>query len=182
MIEAGAFDCFAFNRTTMKENLANHMLFARSLPSNIPYTKEELSLLEPIIKQYNDIDSIIKTNEFNALGVLLSGSLFDSYNHYFKDKKITNIENASKSKYISTFPALISSIRVIVTKSDKEMALIECYDNKNTLKLIAFPSTYEEMPLLKKNDAVLVTGYLSNNEKGTSYVINKIIKMEVNNE
>ena len=38
------------------------------------------------------------------------------------------------------------------------------------------------MPLLKKNDAVLVTGYLSNNEKGTSYVINKIIKMEVNNE
>ena len=62
------------------------------------------------------------------------------------------------------------------------MALIECYDNKNTLKLIAFPSTYEEMPLLKKNDAVLVTGYLSNNEKGTSYVINKIIKMEVNNE
>ena len=183
LINSGALDSFNINRNTMRNNLDNYILFAESLSINEKYTSEELSFMQPILKEYKDNEFDNYKAELKALGILLSGSLFKGYDRYFKDININSIEDAIKSENKRLFvPMIISSIRIINTKDNKEMAIMECYDDKNTIKVIVFPKNYENIPQVFVGDAILANGYYHTDEIGSSFVIETITKMEVEHE
>ena len=183
LINSGTLDSFNINRNTMRNNLDNYILFAESLSPNEKYTSEELSFMQPILKEYKDNEFDNHKAELKALGILLSGSLFKVYDKYFKDIKISSIEEAINSENKRLFvPMIISSIRIINTKDNKEMAIMECYDDKNTIKVIAFPKNYENIPQVFVGDAILSNGYYHIDEIGSSFVIETITKMEVEHE
>ena len=183
LINSGALDSFNINRNTMRNNLDNYILFAESLSINEKYTSEELSFMQPILKEYKDNEFDNYKAELKALGILLSGSLFKGYDRYFKDININSIEDTIKSENKRLFvPMIISSIRIINTKGNKEMAIMECYDDKNTIKVIAFPKNYENIPQVFVGDAILANGYYHTDEIGSSFVIETITKMEVEHE
>ena len=179
LINAGAFDSFKYNRETLRKAISTFLLFAMNMQGIYELTEEERKIMEPKITIYKENISLKNQLEFEALGILLSGSLFDNYSSYFQNKTVDNIEKAyERQKRFTTFPALIAATRIIETKKNEEMELITCYDEQYQLKIIVFPSLFKTLPFLQKGDAILVTGNFSKDKRGISFIAKEIIKME----
>ena len=180
LINSGALDFTTLTRETMRKNLDKFIQYAISISKSTNLSQAQLIFLEPILDIYEGNKSEDYKIELNSIGVLLSGSLFETYSNYFVNKDIKNISyaltNFNKSILL---PLFVSSIKVIETKAKKEMAILECYDDKNTLKVVVFPTTYENMPLLIKGDAILIEGIMKKDNLGISFIANNITKMEV---
>ena len=180
LINSGALDYTNLTRETMRNNIEKYIQYSISISENTDLSEEQLSFLEPIIDLYEGTKSEDYKLELSANGILLSGSLFETFNSYFENKKISNISYALKnSNKKVTLPLFINLVKVFETKANKEMAILECYDDKNTIKVVVFPTIYEKMPLLIKGDAILVEGIYKIDEKGSSFIAESIIKMEV---
>lgn len=180
LINSGALDFTSLTRETMRKNIDKFIQYAISISKSTNLSEEQLMFLEPILDIFEGTKSEDYKLELNSIGVLLSGSLFETYSNNFINKDIKNISYAlTNINEFILLPLFISSIKVIETKSKKEMAILECYDDKNTLKVIVFPTIYENMPLLIKGDAILVEGSIKVDNIGTSFIANNITKMEV---
>ncbi len=183
LINAGAFDCFQTSRTSLKNNIKYGLEYAKLYNGNSSLSLEQIALMEPIIKDEKDNLTEKYEDEVIALGVLLSGSLFETYTNYLKNKKYCSISYAynNKNKYVQ-FPCVISTIKAKLTKTNKTMGILNVYDDNNTMVLLIFPKIYDQNINLKKGDYIFVYGKYKSDDIGESFIVDKIEKMEVNNE
>ena len=87
---------------------------------------------------------------------------------------VTTVSNGAKALIKDDFGYTKTDIKVIRNGTDLKVQEID----KNTIKVVVFPKTYENMPLLMKGDAILVNGIIKKDEIGVSLIAEKITKME----
>jgi len=135
---------------------------------------------KPEFKRVNDdlIENLDK--EFQALGLMVSGSPLEKYKKEIKDSKAIKIEEIDDSTGDVKVFAIIKNIRKTVTKKNQAMAFISVYDETSEIELVLFPETYlKSAKALKKNHIVVIDGY--KNRKGEfSVTLVKDIKELVN--
>lgn len=182
LINSGAFDSFSLNRATLRKALNIYMLYASNMKGIEDLSEEERKFMEPKIIPLKEDLKLKGQLEFASLGILLSCSLFEPYQNYFQNIKVQRIKDIKDDNSYITFPCFISNVRIIETKNKEEMEIISCYDESDKIKIVVFPRLYKTLPFLQEGDALLVTGRLNKDTKGTSFIAHEIIKMEVKDE
>ncbi len=179
LINAGAFDEFNHSRLTLKNGLNSYLLFVENFPTLDGFTQNEINDLKPNLKIYQEDISLKNNLEIECLGILLSGDLFEKYKEYIKKNNIKSIHEIYSLRNIETSIIVeVLDYREINTKRNEKMAILKCFDNYNQIKVIVFPKDFNNLPLLLKNDIIVIKGSYNVDEIGESFIANSIIKME----
>lgn len=105
--------------------------------------------------------------ERELLGLYMSAHPLDSYDAFFSEQTATlSAVRPDVDGRKIVVGGLVSSVRVIMTKSDKKMAFLAIEDKTNEAEVIVFPSTFEEVGTqLEKDVVVKVEGKVSARDK-----------------
>lgn len=181
LINAGCFDEFNKTRATLRNSITIYKNYYTSITNEGQLTQEELLLLQPIINDIEENEQLKYELEYNTLGLLLSGSLFNKYKKQIKNNNIISIKDLYNKNitYSSTIIAIIKKIRIIKTKKNQTMASLLLQDDSMIITAIVFPKTYNETSyLLKQNEVIMIKGYFKYEENETTFICNNIEKLE----
>lgn len=183
LIDAGAFDAFEYNRTTLKANVERVMQFVEATYNSVSiFTEKELERISPNIYVMDENEEERNKNEYEALGLLISGSLFSKYSNDIKKYDLRSIQEAKSFTGNTSIAVIISDIRIYTTRNHKTMASIKCYDNTSLLSATLFSDVYEKEKIkLIKNTPLILNGSFRKDELyGLTFYVNSIKKLEEN--
>ena len=183
LINSGCLDIFQYNRSTLRKNLSLIIQYAENeFSENSLLSKEEREKYRPRVRIYETDKSLDLELEFNTIGIMISGSIFDVYSNYISRKNIQKIFNVSSSRATVTIGIKVTKIKEILTKSNSKMAIIYGFDQTQSIEAVLFNNQYEEYQnILKENAFIALTGYFRNDENyGLSFVVNQLELMEEN--
>lgn len=161
LIDAGAFDSLEPSRASLRLNIPNALSYANALVDDQGLVSIDPSFLpKPAIIKTED-DQVENLNrEFNALGLMVSGSPLDSYQNKIKEIKAITLEQISNSTGDIKSVGIIKNIKKITTKKKEQMAYVTVYDDTLEMELTVFPEAYNKsISSLKKNNIVVIEGY-----------------------
>lgn len=119
--------------------------------------------------------------EKEYLGYYISGHPFKSIENYFKEVAAPYEQLKNFDEQFRKVVGQIAAIKKIVTKKGDPMAFVRLENTKETLEVIVFPRTYEEVGALLEDDLpVIIEGKVSVEGDEVSFIANKleIIKHE----
>lgn len=182
MINAGCFDRFAMTRTTLRHAVPIYRNYYQTISAEGSLTQEELKAFMPIVEEEAENERLKYDLEYQALGILLSGSLLTPYRRTIARLGIRTIrEHLAKEPYSCQLAAIVEHIRKIYTKKKEQMAVLNVRDDSGEIEVVVFPKQYQEaMLILKEGDAYIIRGSLRKNGDARSVVADKIIKLEEN--
>lgn len=163
LIDGGCFDLFNSNRKELRTNLIPLMNYAKLLSEvNLELFNDTSFIPKPnFITVTKDIEFDL-TNEYEALGIIISGSLLEGKKDILSKYKTTLIKDIDigTSTYVA---GKIINIKKITTKKDKKpMAFIKIIDDTGQLEVTIFNKLYSEIATnLKGNKTILVKGKIS---------------------
>lgn len=174
LIDAGAFDCFNYNRETMNYNLNNVLKYAE-----IGYSDSESILdesIRPSIALIKEKLNLKAEKEKDVLG------FYFSINPIKQMKKILNISTRTFNEIKSFFGlvngfGIITKIKPYRTKNGEWMAFLLISDDTSSIDLVLMPRIYNKI-----SNQLIVGKYVyfeGKIEKESSVLINRI---EVYNE
>lgn len=170
LIEVGAFERFEENRATLAHNLANIL-------QTVEYNGALISLFEsiqPKIEKKEEWDLLtLLEKEKEILGFSLSGHPLDAYESLYAQNILTidEVKQQPLQTHIQTI-GLISSSRVIRTKTQELMAFITLSDAYDDLPMVIFPSNYAKyQQWISDQEIIFVKGKLTLDRKEQSQVI-----------
>lgn len=177
LINAGCFDEFDTNRDYIKEKFKTYISFYKNI-SNVNIDNDELKEFLPIVNKHDEDLKTKYENEYNALNILLSGSLLANYKNNINKLKIKPlIEQINNFSYIN-IAVIVKEIRLIKTKKKQNMAILQVQDDTSSIEVVVFPRTYNEyQKLLIKDKALLIYGRFKN-ESELSFISEKITILE----
>lgn len=182
LINSGALDCFSLNRATMRKNLSTIIKYSTFNIGTGLLSSEDLDRFKPKITIYEDDKELNLEEEYESLGVMISGSLLDKYSNYIKAHNIKEIFSVSSSSYTLKIGVIIKSVKVITTKNNTKMAICLGFDNTSEVEIIFFSKQYEEYNnLIKVNNPLCVQGYFKKDESNRlSFIASNVELMEEN--
>ena len=158
LIKCGALDSFE-KRGTLLENveilLAFHRESTASAPQDSLFGASFSSVLSLTLKPGKSISLLEKLAwEKELLGIYVSGHPLDAYATLLAKAKISiaKIKEEPRKGMLVILPALIVSIRAILTKSGEKMAFIKLEDKTDSIEAVVFPK------LFKQHGNALVSG------------------------
>ena len=170
LIEVGAFDQFKQNRATLSYNL-------KTILKTVGYNGALISLferIEPNIHSQEEWDLLtILEKEKNILGFNLSGHPLDAYEELYNQDLLTidDVKQQPVPAHIQTI-GLISSSRVIRTKTQELMAFLTLSDAYDEIPVVVFPSNYAKyQQWIIDQELVAIKGKLSHDRKEELQII-----------
>ena len=161
LIDAGAFDSIEPSRASLRINIPNALSYAGALLDDQGLLSIDPNFLPKptIIKTEDDLlDNL--NREFNALGLMVSGSPLDAYQSMIKNLKAIKLDQISASTGDIKVVAIVKGIKKITTKKKTQMAYVTVYDDSSEMELTVFPEAYaKSVSALKKNNIVVINGY-----------------------
>ena len=161
LIDAGAFDSIEPSRASLRLNIPNALSYANALADDQGLVAIDPSFLpKPVINKTEDnlLDNL--NREFNALGLMVSGSPLDAYQTKIKSLKAIKLDQISASSGDVKVAAIIKNIKKITTKKKQQMAYITVYDDTLEVEFTVFPEAYaKSVSSIKKNNIVVIEGY-----------------------
>lgn len=167
LIKTGAFDRFAsrskllnnieallsYSQKKQKEQDSGQTDFFGAVVEEIAVRSE--ITLGPEDTLYTQKDYLFWEREL--MGLYLSAHPLSDYQTLLSEKThpISEISKDHEGKK-TTIGGIVQSVRVIQTKSGKQMAFVLLADNSSEIELIVFPSTYEETSWLWVTDKILI--------------------------
>lgn len=105
--------------------------------------------------------------ERELLGLYISAHPLDGYDTYFSEQTVSLDQiQAHMDGQKVTVGGIVSSIRVIVTKSGTRMAFIRLEDKNGDIEVIVFPTLYEKIGTQLAQDVIIkVIGKVSTRDK-----------------
>ncbi|MBP7760337.1 DNA polymerase III subunit alpha [Candidatus Saccharibacteria bacterium] len=191
LIKAGAFDEFG-DRSDMLFNLDTITAYASKVQRDAASNQadlfgglgDEASVpeinLETAPSKHHERERLQWEREL--LGLYLSAHPLDKYDAYFEEQTVpigsVTEEHDKKAVVIG---GVISTIRVILTKSGSKMAFVAVEDKSGEGEVIVFPNAFEEIGAQLIQDAVIkVSGKVSSTDKaGNALGAAKVIADEV---
>ncbi len=161
LIDAGAFDSIEPSRASLRLNIPNALSYADALLDDQGLVSIDPNFLPKptIIKTEDDLlDNL--NREFNALGLMVSGSPLDAYQSKIKSLRAITLDQISASTGDVKVVAIVKSIKKITTKKRQQMAYVTVYDDTSEKELTVFPEAYaKSVSSIKKNNIVVIEGY-----------------------
>lgn len=185
LINAGALDCFTYNRATMRKALVLLIEFYNTAAgSRNLFSQDIYEQLKPEIAFVEDDERLNLELELETIGILISGSLFDRYSEYVMSHRIQKIFTVSSSSASVNIGIIITKTKEITTRNNTRMAIVYGFDDSQEIEAVFFSRQLEQYrPLLKEGNAVLLRGIFRNNENfGLSFLVDYAEKMEENKQ
>ena len=179
IIDAGAFDSIEPSRASLRLNIPNALSYANALVDDQGLLAIDPSFLpKPTLSKTND-DFLENLNkEFNALGLMVSGSPLDAYKSEIKALKAIKLDQVESSSGDVKVVAIIKNVKKVTTKNKKQMAFVTVYDETSEKEFTVFSDAYEKsISALKKNNIVVISGYYRSLKQ--EFSINLISQLEV---
>ena len=161
LIDAGSFDSLESSRASLRLNIPNALSYANALLDDEGLVSIDPNFLPKptIIKTEDDlVDNL--NREFNALGLMVSGSPLDAHKPKIKALKAIPLDQIESSTGDIKVVGIIKTIKKITTKKNQQMCYITIYDDTREIELTVFPEAYaKSVSSIKKNNIVVVEGY-----------------------
>lgn len=177
LIDAGAYDCFGFNRATLRATLANAF---KNAAIQSTFIDESTGLIPPsslpkmayVQAADSAFDNLEK--ELDVTGMILSQSVLGPYRLEKQNQTVVTIQEAKESNQVVSTGGLIRTVRVVKTKAGQTMAFITIYDETDKLDLVIFPKLYEKLATnIGRGQLVIVVGTLDQ-EKQDSFIVDQL--------
>lgn len=168
LVYAGVFSSFNYNRATLIKNIDSALLYA-DLISNLDSSlvnKPEMDIIE----EYPEIDLMQK--EMELYGYYVSTHPASKYPNVMKLIDIAKYFD----KYIETV-ILVEKLRVINTKTGKDMAFLSGSDETTLADFVIFPDNVSLIATIKVGDLVKIRGKVERRFDKYQIIINKIQKV-----
>ncbi|MFA5985847.1 MAG: DNA polymerase III subunit alpha [Parcubacteria group bacterium] len=178
----GAFDSFA-SRDDILATMDTILAFVKDLRSSTQTNQHSLFGTELLsraeIKLKKGIDSGKRQHlawEKQLIGLYISDHPSNEYRD-FLDYMCTPLNDLKKDKAnkMISIGGIIIAIKIILTKSGKNMAFVTLEDGKSTTECLIFPKMLEEhKDLLVEGKAVVMKGNLSDKDDELKFIANEI--------
>ncbi len=175
LIKAGAFDCLSENRA---QHLAVYEGLLESAQNNSKKNIEGQMSLFQLNSEEMEVDSIsgrlpdvanfsqdiLIGMEKEILGVYLTGHPLKNYEEQI-DKLVSvtaeDLAHAETNENVTdgmkaTIAGIVSGKKILVTKSNKQMAFLNIEDLYGEIEVVVFPNVYDKYLQLIKEDNILV--------------------------
>lgn len=167
LIKTGAFDSFG-ERVQLLDNIESILSFSSKkqkeqdsgqvdfFGDNVDKKDDTSKIsLAPAYSRYEKRDQLQWEKEL--LGLYLSEHPLQDYRLFLSEKtNPINMLKAGMHEQKAVVGGNITSIRVITTKSGKQMAFVRLSDETNDIEVVVFPKIYEQAPSLWQVDNILV--------------------------
>ena len=176
LIKSGAFDAFG-SRSDLLFNLDAIVAYASRVQKDMTSNQADLFgglsevieipdvVLEPSPEQHHERERLQWEREL--LGLYLSAHPLDAYDDYFAEQTValSSLEVGHDKRQV-TIGGVLSSLRVILTKSGSKMAFLRVEDKTGEGEAIIFPNLFEEIGEQLVQDAVIkVAGKVSSTDR-----------------
>ena len=153
LAQAGALDCFGYDRGVLLANTENILFFSRQIKEksltqqNSLFTGTGISLDDKIsLKEAEPAtleDKLVW--EKNLLGLYVSAHPFEYYKKVFKDVMVdlSEIEERGRDKMV-VIGGVVESVKKKITKKGSMMMFAVIQDLTGSMELLVFPKTYEQ--------------------------------------
>lgn len=178
LIDAGALDEFG-NRSTLRASAHSAFSYAEMIGGeegneallSLGIEKPALTTRDPTPRE--DLEG-----EYEALGIMVSGSPLSFYKEEIKAKNIQSLASLEEGKRNFLVAGIIKSIRPIVTKKGTKMCFMELYDEISDASFILWSEAYlSSFSALKEEGIVYVEGY--KDDRG-GYIATKVAPLGEN--
>lgn len=147
LIDAGALDCFNYNRATLKHNYNKIVKYAEmiTIKDNNQLTFDFELVDKPNIEIVEESKEKLSL-ENDALGYYVSEFPLSLIRKQLNDKKYINskcLNNFKDKEVTSVF--MIKKIKVIKTKKNDLMCILTIIDECGTVSAVVFPSLYKSV-------------------------------------
>lgn len=181
LVNAGYFDCINPNRQTLRSAIPIYFSYYENIFNEGMLNINEIDDLLPIIKE-EPIDKLTDYDlEIKTLGILLSGSLLESYKSSLKKLNILSIKEnmANMDNHNIKIAGVINDFRHIQTKKKEDMIILNLQDDSQNIEVVIFPKTLKQYSsIIINNKAIVVEGYFNNRNNEISFIANKITSLE----
>ncbi|MCX6786989.1 MAG: DNA polymerase III subunit alpha [Candidatus Kaiserbacteria bacterium] len=153
LIKCGALDSFAppaGGRGTLLENIETLLSFHREATASAPQDSlfgASMALSQLVLPAGKSISLLDKLAwEKELLGIYVSGYPLDAYATLTAKAKlsIAKIKGEPRQGTLVALPALVISVRAILTKSGEKMAFIKLEDQTDSIEAVVFPRLFKE--------------------------------------
>lgn len=173
LVDAGALDCFHINRASLRASGYRFLKYAEMMGDAENERLFDLGIEEPALDEQatnprEDLDA-----EYDALGMMVSGSPLGFYQNVLKQKgAISLLSLSNKGSHFLT-AGIIGSIRVITTKKGNQMCFLDVYDDVSKASFTLFQDAYSaSFKNLKEGNLVLIEGRVDRKKDG--YLAEKV--------
>jgi DNA polymerase III subunit alpha len=191
LIKSGAMDCFGQSRAVLMASINSTVKSAEQFKINQERGQADLFAVDGgnesdhLKVDYIDVPAWDKLTRLQAeksvLGFYQSGHPFDLYKHEFK--KMHMIPIASLAKQIgrsARVAALLISVRTIVTKSGRKMAILTLEDDTSTCEVTLFNRLYQQViDVLVVDEPLVIVGKVEKDDfsGGVRLVSDKVMTL-----
>lgn len=161
LIDAGAFDSIEPSRASLRLNIPNALSYAGALLDDQGLISIDPNFLpKPKLTKTEDdyLDNL--NREFNALGLMVSGSPLDAYEDEIKALRAVKLDQVDTTSGDIKVVGIIKNVKKITTKKKQQMAFVTIYDDTCEKEITVFADAFEKSSsAIKKNNIVVVNGY-----------------------
>ena len=181
LIDAGALDDFGYNRATLRGNLIR-LYNCGALYAELLNKQNEMSddMKVKIIEFEDDTNNDYKLEE-NALGIALSNNVLEINRDIIIALNGDNLalmltkRNRNHAKLIGK----VDRCRRIKNKNGEQMTFVDFTTLDSTISVTLFPSLNKTSGhLIRENSILIIDGYLNYYAERTTFVAEKITKLE----
>ncbi len=179
LIDAGALDCLGVNRVTLRSNMTEALQYASAAEGENGQMFLDLGInMKPDLVEYEDNPVFNLNREFDALGLMLSGSPLSLAKSKIQNKNFVSLEQISNSNGNSLeLACIIRDAKIIKTKKGDRMAFLTVYDESYETEFTVFPEAFKvSEKALRKGNMVIVEGYYK--QSTDEFNIQKVSSME----
>jgi DNA polymerase-3 subunit alpha len=172
LIDAGALDGLCPSRASMRASASAAIGYAEMLYGE---TGREallaLGIEKPAMVQSEDDPRTNLEAEYEALGMMVSGSPLSFYADKLKARKITPLAELDLAKGEVETAGIVKSIRAITTRNGKQMAFLELYDDVSEASFVLFSEAYASCYSVLKADAAVIVRCQPDARKQGSHIV-----------
>ncbi len=186
LIDAGAFDCFGYNRASFRSSLSRSMTYALlNKRENGQLVLDESFAPYPKIVESEDTPLTNIELEEEALKIVLSDNPLKYKQDLYRDYHPNKILDVKSKMGNFVVVGIIKDKKIINTKKGEPMAFLTIYDETGVLEITVFSNLFQQhFQELDKHNIIVVKGHSNQqtHKQELSYVANEIIVVENNNE
>jgi DNA polymerase-3 subunit alpha len=174
LVDAGAFDSLCSSRQTLRASAASAMQYADLTggEENGQQFLTDIGIAKPLLEREPDDLRANLEAEYNALGMMVSGSPLSLYQDEIKKlPHYCPLHELGNAPYHTMTAGVLRGARAITTKSGKKMAFLELYDEVSVKEFTVFPSVYEACYAVLTTGAVLAVECHKDDRKDGTYII-----------
>ena len=174
LINAGALDCYQYNRVTLRRGLSRMLNYYQNIVLDGLISEEELSSFLPKMEIYPEDKELKYSLEISTLNILLSGSMMEQYQDRLREenilplkKQLEMIDNNERK-----IAGIVKNVRNFKTKRGEEMGVALIEDDDKSINGVLFPAAYKKLiGLINHARAFIFTGRFAKRDDNIEFII-----------